>query len=345
MFRIIAIFSFLIFLYSNAQAFDFHSFMNVVIDHRDGVVTKSELFNNHVESLTDDEKSELFYLIGYSFYVGNYPAEIDPKEAFYWLSKAAKLDHPFAQHLVSSMYRMGLGTRKNLQKAKYFTNQAKKNGHKITGFGSGFYINDNEIVTNKHVVYGCSEYFITTPNGNLKHPADLVLMDAYDDLAVLRSPRKSQYHATLSNGKAIKKSQQLFVSGFSKGKWELSRSFITDPKSRLSVFLTGKNKVSRRNRLIFTSNADITLGDSGSALIDRWGNIIGVMASIGFGDSKIGRALGKPTLFAVPIHSLKTFLKKNAINFVESSIARNEFADEDQLIEDASNYSVKVFCG
>jgi S1-C subfamily serine protease len=146
------------------------------------------------------------------------------------------------------------------------------------GLGSGVVVNlDGDILTSLHVVDGADSIELTFFDGATS-PAEIVATQPEDDIAVVRAiePPPTLIPATLGNPAAVRQGSEAYALGSPFGLYGsvsagvisgLDRSF-TDPDTGRE--LTG----------LFQIDAAVNPGNSGGALVDRDGRLIGIVTAL-----------------------------------------------------------------
>lgn len=171
-------------------------------------------------------------------------------------------------------------------------------------FGSGFFLTDSVVVTNYHVIEDASVLTMTTYD-NQTYPLKKILgYDKERDLVLLAAPCK--YPALKRNTHGLTIGETVYTIGSPYGFF-----------GTLSHGLLSHNKrVIAGNRYLQT-NAPFSLGNSGSPLINAFGELIGVNTmSYAYGDA-LNFAIDASYVYKIdtkhPI-SLKKFQKQQATN-------------------------------
>lgn len=201
--------------------------------------------------------------------------------------------------------------------------------------GSGFFVNNNHVVTNRHVVEKCKNIAI---RGAVKPTkAKLILVDPELDLALLYSPRGPKKVPYLRiNYDQIGKNDKLFTAGFPLDNAKTGTLIIRQSKVR-EVISNPKHGFST---LKFDDVIDH--GNSGGPILDKNSNIVGVVtAEIRYYDS----SSGKPSHtigIAIGLDGLINFLKKNNKHFA-SNTSYDIFTNYNprKIVED---YIVNIHC-
>ncbi len=167
--------------------------------------------------------------------------------------------------------------------------------------GTGFIISaDGLIVTNNHVVEDVNfQYTVMFADGS-KHPAKVLGLDKYDDVALLKIEAQNLTPATLGDSDVLETGQSVFAIGNTLGRYQnnvtkgvvsgLGRSVDSDSASQ-----------PRMQRLIQT-DAAISPGNSGGPLINLAGEVVGMNTLI---DTE-----GQSLSFAIPINVIKDVVKQ-----------------------------------
>ncbi len=173
------------------------------------------------------------------------------------------------------------------------------------GSGSGFVLDtEGHIVTNAHVIYDAREIIVTFRDG-YQARAQVVGVDDFSDLAVLKvkTDPKRLVPVTLGDSSNLQVGQSVIAIGNPFG---LVSSMTTGVISATGRTLNSARMLSPRTRTPFQNpaiiqiDAQINPGNSGGPLLDINGRVIGVNTAI---RSETGRFQGIG--FAVPVNTLK----------------------------------------
>ena len=174
-------------------------------------------------------------------------------------------------------------------KANSFLNQTV-----ALGSGSGIIISsDGYIVTNNHVIDNATEVTVTLSNGT-QYDAKLVATDTKTDIAVIKIEATGLPEATLGDSDAVLVGDRAFALGNPLG-MDLSSSFT-------GGYISGVNRkldIEGEDSNFIQTDAAINPGNSGGALVNAYGEVIGINTIKYSGESVEG--IG----FAIPINEAK----------------------------------------
>lgn len=161
------------------------------------------------------------------------------------------------------------------------------------GSGSGVVLTaDGLLVTNQHVVEGAAEVRVIFSGGR-SYPAEVVGQDAVTDLAVLRIAATGLTPITMGSSEDLEIGDPAIAVGSPLG-------LAGGPSVTVGVVSAfGRQLQTGVNQALYgliQTDAPITRGSSGGALVDAQGRLIGITAAIGISD--VGaEGLG----FAIPV--------------------------------------------
>jgi Do/DeqQ family serine protease len=178
----------------------------------------------------------------------------------------------------------------------FFGNPYNNNNNTYTGFGSGVIItNDGYIVTNNHVVDGAGNINVTL-NDHREFEAVVVGTDPTTDLALLKIDSDNTPFIAFGNSDGVKI-----------GEWVLA---VGNPFNLTSTVTAGIVSAKARNINILgtpgaiesfiQTDAAVNMGNSGGALVNMNGELVGVNAAIA---SNTGSYAGYS--FAIPVNIVK----------------------------------------
>jgi S1-C subfamily serine protease len=146
------------------------------------------------------------------------------------------------------------------------------------GLGSGVVVNlDGDILTSLHVVDGATGIWVTFADGT-KSPAEIVATQPKDDIAVLRAiqPPPVVVPATVGNPGAVRQGSEAYALGSPFGLYgSVSAGVISGLDRSFTMPSTGRTLTG-----LFQIDAAVNPGNSGGALVDRDGRLIGIVTAL-----------------------------------------------------------------
>ncbi|MBK9989296.1 MAG: Do family serine endopeptidase [Verrucomicrobia bacterium] len=174
---------------------------------------------------------------------------------------------------------------------------------KEKGLGSGVIISANGfILTNNHVIEGADELNVSLPDGR-EFKARVIGTDPKTDIAVVKIEADNLPTLTLADSDKLRVGDLVFAVGNPLGIGQTVTMGIVSAKGRNNLGLLGN--VNGYENFIQT-DAAINLGNSGGALIDAKGRLVGINSAIvSTTHGNIGIGLAIPVNLAASImHSL-----------------------------------------
>ena len=156
----------------------------------------------------------------------------------------------------------------------YFYGRNRSPQNRI-GTGSGVIVSpDVFIITNNHVIEDATKIEVTT-NDNIRYEAKLVGTDPYTDIAVLKiQTKKSLPYLYFGNSDNTKIGEWVLAIGNPFNLNSTVTAGIISAKSR------DLNKLDRRNQSFIQTDAAVNQGNSGGALVNLNGELIGINTAI-----------------------------------------------------------------
>ena len=156
----------------------------------------------------------------------------------------------------------------------YFYGRNKSPQNRI-GTGSGVIVSpDGYIITNNHVIENATKIEVTT-NENIRYEAKLVGTDPYTDIAVLKiETQKLLPYLYFGNSDNTKIGEWVLAIGNPFNLNSTVTAGIISAKSR------DLNKLDRRNQSFIQTDAAVNQGNSGGALVNLNGELIGINTAI-----------------------------------------------------------------
>lgn len=165
--------------------------------------------------------------------------------------------------------------------------------HNEIGSGSGFLItNDGYMITNYHVISGAHSVSVKFEDGKAIEEVYLVAKDQQKDLAVLNVDINTPHYLYLGNSDNVKIGEEIIVIGNPLGYLE---GTVSDGIISAIRDLDGKNYIQ--------ITAPVSMGNSGGPLINKKGEVIGVVTA------SIPPILGQNLNFALPINYVRGIIK------------------------------------
>lgn len=184
-----------------------------------------------------------------------------------------------------------------------------------TGAGTGFIISrDGFIISNKHVVANAAVKYIVTLQTGEKLPAQVLLLDNENDLAILKIEGSNFIFSQLGNSDSLELGENVIVIGNALG--QFNNSVSTGVVSGLNRSLNAKNQqtgeVVTLTGLIQT-DAAINLGNSGGPMVDNNGKVMGVNVATVMGMNDVS--------FSIPINKVSGLMDRiNAEPLIPQSL-------------------------
>lgn len=203
------------------------------------------------------------------------------------------------------------------------------------GSGSGFLVANSYVVTNQHVVDGCRE--ILVKNKLFESNADIVSTDKSNDFALLKLRSATNLsHASLRSAD-VDLGEDVIVVGYP------MRDFLGEGLKATTGNISGTTGVANDTRM-FQVTAPIQAGNSGGPLLDKSGNVVGVVSS-SLNEGMIASLTGslpQNVNFAIKASMLDIFLNnaRLAPNYGDNDLnLKNK-----SVVKKAEEFTVMVVC-
>jgi putative serine protease PepD len=172
------------------------------------------------------------------------------------------------------------------------------------GTGSGFVVSsDGLIVTNAHVVDGASEVAVKIGTDGEQLPAEIVGLDASQDLALLDVDADDLPTLELGDSDGVEVGDTTYAIGNPYG---LDHTFTSGIVSALDRQLQAPDGATISGAI--QTDAAINPGNSGGPLLDEDGKVIGVNSQIATGGNAQGGNVGIG--FAIPAETVSQFVEQ-----------------------------------
>ncbi len=196
--------------------------------------------------------------------------------------------------------------------------------------GTGFFVSaDGFVITNAHVIEGCDDPKLVC---GLAEPvlAQVVARDAKNDLALLRVDFAADHVAVLRAG--VKVGEDIAAFGYPlQGTLSTGGNFTTGNVSALA----GMQNDSRHVQI----TAPVQPGNSGGPVVDRAGNVVGVVVSVLTSHTK---GAAQNVTFAINIGVLTAFLNAHGVPY--QTAANEQPLRNVELAEKVQAMTVLILC-
>jgi S1-C subfamily serine protease len=173
---------------------------------------------------------------------------------------------------------------------------------RLDSMGSGFYVEENHILTNQHVIEGSTYLDLRTFSGET-FSGRVIAKDIATDLALLKVNRAG-VPLKLEDSCKVDRRESVFTIGHPKGfEYSTSRGIVSAIRNMRHPFYPESGIIKRYIQI----DAAISPGNSGGPLFNAAENVIGI--------NTWGRTDGQSLNFAVHCSEIKTFLRET--NLIE----------------------------
>ena len=199
----------------------------------------------------------------------------------------------------------------------------------IIGTGTGFYINDNTIISNYHVVNTCNYISIGKEERLVVNAIDQV-----NDITVLESKRNPDAFLRLSGNPKL--GNNIFTAGYPYN--DILKNFNFTSGNVSSLMGPGSN-ISE-----FQFTAPVQPGNSGGPILNSKGGVVGITVSgLGAKFAELADTLPQNINFGIKVGVLKDILTEQGIEYSEG----NEFwfdSSEEKIADLSRQSSVLINC-
>ncbi|GAA0595675.1 hypothetical protein GCM10009416_37520 [Craurococcus roseus] len=148
----------------------------------------------------------------------------------------------------------------------------RPNPHVRASSGTGFVVAPDRVLTNQHVINGCNRVLIRTPDGRTLAATPPARVDVQRDLALIAVPGNPGPALTFRGGPDVRRGEAVVTYGFPlAGLLSSGPTLTTGEVSALSGFADHQGR--------FQISAPVQPGNSGGPLLDRQGNVMGVVVA------------------------------------------------------------------
>ncbi|PPF71311.1 serine protease [Clavibacter michiganensis] len=153
--------------------------------------------------------------------------------------------------------------------------------------GSGWVVQGERVVTNAHVVTGSDEVFVQQGGTGELLPARLVVFDPARDVAILAVPGLAA--APLALGEELAAADEAVVAGYpGGGPYQATGARIREVVEAIGTDIQHEQPVTRE---VYSVRGTVRPGDSGGALFDAQGRVVGLLFATSTVDAQTGYAM------------------------------------------------------
>ena len=161
--------------------------------------------------------------------------------------------------------------------------------------GSGFFIGDGLVATNYHVINGAKSGKVKLANKLNRYDIEgVTATDKDNDLAIIKVNSLNVPPLPLGNSDKVKVGEIIYAVGNPRGfEGTFSSGIISNIREKGTA---------RINDQVLQFTAAISKGSSGGAVVNHWGDVIGIVTET--------RDDGQNLNFAIPVNTLKVLLNQ-----------------------------------
>lgn len=204
--------------------------------------------------------------------------------------------------------------------------------------GTGFVVGADRVLTNHHVVNGCNRVSVRTADGRTLDVPAPARVDVQRDLALLSVPGDPGPPLPFRGGPAVRRGEAVVTYGFPlAGLLSSGPTLTTGEVSALSGYADNQSR--------FQVSAPVQPGNSGGPLLDRQGNVVGVVVAT-LNAARVAARMGdfpQNVNFAVKGSEALEFLRRAG---VAPAVAESRGADRSaaEVGEAAHRGTVSIRC-
>lgn len=203
-------------------------------------------------------------------------------------------------HAVVHVKNVSIAPQSNSSLHHFFYGKSSTEGQRIVGTGSGVIISqDGYIITNNHVIKGAKKLEITL-NNKETYEAKVVGVDESTDIALLKINKDNLPYLPFGNSDNLRVGEWVLAVGNPFNLTSTVTAGIVSAKARdINIF-----KNNRKIESFIQTDAAVNPGNSGGALVNVRGELIGINTAI---SSRTGSYIGYS--FAVPSNISKKVIE------------------------------------
>ena len=210
----------------------------------------------------------------------NAAAITDKAQQYFDFTYAAKVTTPAVVHVKSTAVQHNTGQRSRHPFEDFFGDQwlfgQPRQQQPQTASGSGVIISqDGYIITNNHVIQGADEIEITL-HDNRSYTAQLIGTDPSTDLALLKIEDSGLEYIPFANSDSVEIGSWVVAVGNPFNLSSTVTAGIVSAKGRNINILQGQSAIES----FIQTDAAVNPGNSGGALVDISGNLVGINTAI-----------------------------------------------------------------
>ena len=288
------------------------------------------------------------YYLGQVFENGLDEVPQDNLEAYYWYSLAANSTDEL--HHVSDNIHIVAEASLDSVKRKLPENQKKEidalvkvwTPKTLISYGTGFYIDKNHILTNRHIV---RTIFNEARIPFRRVEISVIASDNEADLALLADPSKNEMTATFRRN-PVDVGEEVVMFGYP------SSTILSYKGNGTSGIVSGTLGIMTNTDFFrrFQHTAPTQDGNSGSPIFDLAGNVVGINVTRlvnhqsleGFQIIEISPP--QNVNFAIKFNRVEAFLKENGITDYALVKGSRKFVDLREIYKQAQKFTVPVLC-
>lgn len=161
--------------------------------------------------------------------------------------------------------------------------------------GTGFIVSNERVITNAHVVAGMEEPVISQPNSDIQIQGKIIFLDREKDIAILFVP--GLMGDTLTFIGPVTPNEIGFVIGYPNGgRLKTTTVSISSEFESLGTDIDGKGEVKRE---VIVFGGDIKPGNSGGPLLNKQGQVLGMVFAADAQSKDTGYALAPQELIEI----------------------------------------------